>query len=228
LHRSASANSVEEFDPEARVVDNYEIGLRAAAKSWDASVALFESRSDLGTTYSSGSGSAIELQRRKERIYGIEADINADLGMRWRAGPMVSIVEGKFDSDLDGEIDQRLGADRISPPKLDTYAEYESGAWSHRVSVHYVVDRDRVDDELTLPSGSTSQLLAPGEVDSYTTVDLSTTTRVGNGELQFTVTNLFNEQYIPALGQAYSQNQGGVGYVAAPGRRIAASYKLDW
>ncbi len=224
---STSASSVEQFDPEARVVDNYELGLRATGMTWDASVALFESRSDLGTTYSADGG-AIELQRRKERIYGIEADVNSDLGRNWRAGAMLSIVEGRFDSDLDGDIDQRLGGDRISPPKLDTYAEYEGGAWTHRVSIHYVGDRDRVDDELTLPSGATSTLLAPGEVDSYTTVDLSTSTRLGDGELQLAVTNLFNKQYVPALGQAYNQNQGGVGYVAAPGRRVAASYKLNW
>jgi iron complex outermembrane receptor protein len=211
-----TASSVEASDPEAQVVDNYEIGLRATGMTWDGSIAVFESRSDLGTSYTTNNG-AIALQRQKERIYGVEADINVDIGSAWRTGGSLAIVEGRYDSDSDGDIDKYLGADRISPPKLDSYVEYRDAAWTHRLSAHYVGDRDRFDD-------NTAYL--QGEVDSYTTFDLASSTRIGDGVLQLAVTNLFNEQYVPALGQAY--NFGGVGYVAAPGRRVAASYKMNW
>lgn len=212
--RSTSASSAEELDPEAQVVDNYEVGLRATGLRWDASVALFENRSDNGVTFDND----LNVVKQKERVYGLEADLNVDVGERWRTGGTLTLIEGRFDSDGDGDIDEYLDGTRISPPKLTVYGQYRANGWTHRADLLYVGSRDRF-DEATAGFGQS-------EVESYTTVDWTSTRPMGDGVLQLAASNLFNEQYIPALGQAY--NFSGVGYVAAPGLELSATYEWQW
>lgn len=218
--RSTPSDSVDAVDAKAQVVDNYELGIRATGLSWDASVALFENRSDTGTTYEGEAATGFEPSQQEERVYGVEADVNVDVGDAWRTGGTLTVAEGKYDSDSDsdGDLDEYLDGTRISPPKVTTYVEYRAAAWRHRADLLYVGSRDRFDED-TAGFGQ-------GEVERYATVDWSSATPLGGGTLTLAISNLLNEQYVPALGQAY--NSSGWGYTAAPGRRIAASYEWDW
>jgi iron complex outermembrane recepter protein len=204
--RSATAPSVRALNPEAQKVDNYEIGVRGEWRSFQASLSVFLSTSDLGTTF--GPAPEFRIVRSPERIYGLEASADVQPTDRWRLGSTLSLIEGKRDSDLDGDYDKYLPGDRILPMKLTAYVEHQILTnWRNRLQLLHSGSRGRF-------PGSTA--FGEGEVESFTTVDLISTAKLGPGTLRFGVENLLNEQYFPPISQwhnlpfAFAAGQGAV------------------
>ncbi len=126
------------------------------------------------------------------------------------AGPW---VEGE--SENDSGVTEDLPNTRISPEKLTGYVEYSpSSGWDNRLQVQAIGDRDP----------DTSQF-GGGEVDGYTLVDFTSRYEVGPGAVRLSLSNLLNEDYYPAVNQAYDQPYS---YAKGPGRRIGLSYAMDW
>lgn len=191
--RTTDAASVEEVDPEAQVVDNYELGWRGSFQRLDASASVFYNTSDLGT----GFDEDLRLLRQEEEIYGVELTADYRFDLPWTVGGTLSWQEGKADTDDDGDgdVDAYLPVTRISPPKLTAYAEYApSERWDARMQLTRFFERDR--DEYSAAFGGV-------DTEGYTVVDLSLTAALGPGRMALGVNNLFNEDYIVPVGRAY-------------------------
>lgn len=189
--RTTSASSVEAVNPEAQVVDNYELGWRGAFQRLDASASVFFNTSDLGTSFDED----LNLLRQKEEIYGFELTADYRVSDPWTLGGTFSWQEGKADTDDDGSVDAYLPVTRISPPKLTAYAEYApTERWDARVQLTRFFDRDR--DEYSADFGGV-------DTDAYTVVDLSLTAALGPGRMALGVNNLFNQDFIVPVGRAF-------------------------
>ena len=209
-----TATSVEAADPEAQVVDNYEIGWRGYFGQVDLTASLFYNTSDLGTTFDNN----LRLLRQEEEIYG--AELTGD----WRAtdamtlGGSVSYQEGEADTDDDGDVDAYLPATRISPPKLTLYGEYTpSGAWGARLQGTHFEDRDH--DDYSAGFGGV-------DTEGYTLVDASVSLDAGPGRLSLGLDNLLNEDYDTVVGQVYGA--GGRQFVPGRGRNLRVGYRLTY
>jgi len=216
--RDTSANSVEEADPEAQIVDNYEIGWRGGFQSFDASAAVFYNTSDLGTSFDSNLG----VQRQKEEIYGLELTGDWRVSEPWTLGSTFSLQEGVADTDDDDETDGHLPVTRISPPKWTTYAEYSpSKAWDVRLSANRFFDRKR------------SQYIAgfgSADAEGFTVVDLTGSTSFGPGRIKWGINNLLDEEYILPVSNAFGAYPNVRRFQDVPGRgrEFTVSYSVRY
>ncbi|MEX2575402.1 MAG: TonB-dependent receptor [Halofilum sp. (in: g-proteobacteria)] len=200
----------EDFETKAETVDNYEIGIRGGSRL-RYTLAAFYSESDNGTTFDED----LRIQKFSEAIHGVEGSLDYDLTRSWLVGGTASWAEGERESDA-GTVD--LDNTRISPPKVTAHAEYSPmSLWDARLQVLRVGDRD--------PDTSEESGFPHGEVEGYTLVDLSARINVGPGDLRLSVANLFNEDYYPAVNQAYDSNYA---YTKGQGRTVGASYEVNW
>lgn len=200
----------EDFESEANKVDNYELGIRGGDRL-RYTLALFRSEADDGTTFDQN----LRIQKFSEEIEGIEGTLDYTVNERWLVGGTLSHADGERDSDS-GTVD--LDNTRISPTKLTLHADYTPGAdWEIGTQVMYLDDRD--------PDTGSDTGFANGEVEGYTLVDLDARIGVGPGDLRLSVQNLFNEDYYPAINQAFNLNTS---FAKGPGRTIGASYEMTW
>lgn len=215
--QSTQGNDVdaEVLNPEAQVVDNYELGWRGRFQDWRATATAFYNTSELGATF--GGPPDYTILRREEEVYGAEFTGEVDAGRAWRLGGTATWQEGRVDTDDDGETDDYLNGTRITPPELTLHAEYDPAAsWSGRVQAKRVLDRERFGDSTTF---------AEGEVDGYTLVDASARLDAGPGTVSVGLRNLLDEQYRTPLSQAYNF----AGYTpAGRGRSVTLSYDITY
>lgn len=219
LRNAPDGTSLENIRPEPQVVDNYELGIRGNWPTVQAELSLFFSESDLGASLTSPSSptESILLIRDPERIYGVEASLDAQPFDRWNMGGTLTWMEGKRDADDDGSFDTYLLGNRISPLKLTAYAEHQTSAnWRNRLQVLYSGERNRFDGQ----SG-----FGKGEVRDFVLVDLLSTVKLKTGRLQIGVENLFDEQYFPVISQMYNFDNR---YSAGQGRTVSATYSIEW
>lgn len=214
LRGHSSDVDAEELDPEAQVVQNYELGWRGRFDRFQGSVTAFMNASDLGTTF--GGPPDFQLQRRKERVFGLEVIGDYEATETVQTGGTFTWQEGFQDTNDDSGIDDFLPSTRITPPEMTTYVEYEpSGQWSTRLQAKHVFDRGRFDDG-GYPNG---------DVDGFTLLDLGASMQAGPGRVHLTVTNLTDRQYIVPVAQAW--NLAGR-MVAGRGRAFNAQYTMEW
>ncbi len=208
--REGNFTRAEQAATEAEKSDNYEIGLRGTYKRWDGSLAGFLSKSDNGVTYDRTN---LRILTRPERIYGVEGALNVRPNDRLTLGGTVTWMKGKIDLDNDGDYDEDLPSTRIPPLKVTAFAEYDvTEWWSARLSGLYSGSRN-----------PDSTQFGGGDIDEYMVFDLYSTFDVGPGELQVGIENLFNNDYMTLLNQAYNYQ---ITNVQAPGTTIAATYSV--
>ena len=215
--RSAAGTDVDadDFEPNPKVVDNYELGWRGYYNRWEATATAYYSTSDEGTTF--GGPPDFPLQKQKENVYGVELTGEYQATDAWTLGGTASWQEGRLDTNDDGDVDEDLNNIRISAPKLTLFGEYEPNArWSTRLQALHVFDRDEFDN---------STAFGEGEVNGYTLVDASVQTDVGPGQLAVGIDNLFDEQYITQLGQAYNLSNN---VIAGRGRAYSLTYTMRY
>lgn len=201
--------SAKEFESDAEKVDNYEIGLRWLTGRLQTTLIAFYSESDDGATFDQD----LRIQKVAEEIHGIEGTLDYTLNERTRMGGTFSWAEGEREPD--GGDSEDLPNTRIQPEKLTAYVEYSPRpSWDNRLQVLAVGNRDPD----TVQFGG-------GEVDGYTLVDLVSRFDMGQGDLEVSVSNLLNEDYFPAVNQAYDLASA---YAKGPGRRLGVSYSIDW
>jgi iron complex outermembrane receptor protein len=210
--RGASAGfSVEELDPEAQTVDNYEIGIRANYEKVRASLSGFYNTSDLGSTFTQD----FQVVRAPERVYGVEFALDVTPSEKWAFGGTFTWTDGAVDLEDNGDYDDPLNGFRISPIKVTAYVENETlPGWNNRLQALYSGSRD--------PEG---QGFGLGEVDSYITLDLISSLQVGPGRFVLGVENLLDTQYFPVVSQLQGQDTA---YAAARGRTLRLGYSLSW
>ncbi|MFP4606108.1 MAG: TonB-dependent receptor [Thiohalospira sp.] len=215
--QSTQGNDVdaEELNPEAQVVDNYELGWRGRFRDWRATATAFYNTSELGATF--GGPPDFAILRQEEEVYGAEFTGDMEVGRAWRLGGTATWQEGRVDTDDDGETDDYLDGTRITPPELTLHADYEPDAdWSGRLQAKRVFDRERFGDSTTF---------AEGKVSGYTLVDATARFGAGPGKVSVGLRNLLDEQYMTPLSQSYNTP----GYTpAGKGRSITLSYDLTY
>ncbi len=201
--------SAEEFESDAEKVDNYELGYRFFQGPVSGSLVAFYSESDNGATFNQN----LQIEKFSESVHGIEATLDYAVSRRTNVGATFSWAEGE--SENDAGVTEDLPNTRISPEKLTGYAEYSpSAGWDNRLQVMAIGDRDP----------DTNQF-GGGEVDGYTLVDFTSRYEVGPGAVRVSLSNLLNEDYYPAVNQAFDSS---FAYAKGPGRRLGVSYAMQW
>lgn len=226
--RDGTNDSVAQLNPEAQLVDNYELGLKGDWDDLQTSVSLFYNESDLGLRFTGDANSTNFAPRREpEKVYGLEATLDWQLNDQLRSGGTFTWLEGKLDTNLDGSYDHYLGGQRIPPLKLTAYLQHETSVkWSNRVDVLYSGNRDRFATRNdAADAGTGKRQFGEGKVDSFVLVDLSTRYQMGPGELKASVANLFDEDYFTVESQSRNRDAQ---YVKGRGRTFALSYRIDW
>lgn len=206
-----TGNSVEDIDPEAQNVDNYEIGLRTRAGAFKGSIVGFHSQSDLGVGFDPN----LQVTRNPEEIWGIETDLQYDLSDHWTAGNTTTIMHSYTDGDGDGDLDEDLPSTRVPPLKVTGFLEYApTDRFSTRIRGLFSGDRE-----------PDSSAFGSAEINSYAVFDLYATYNVHPGTISLGIDNLFNEDYFPVVNQAFGR---GSTLARGKGRTVSLSYKLNW
>jgi len=210
LRTLPEGSRVEEIDPEAKTVDNYEIGVRGDWGNVQTSVSAFFNYSDLGSQF----GSDLDIIRAPQRIYGLEASIDSQVSDNWNLGGSLTWLGGESDSNEDGNIDNDLPVTELPPVKLTAYMENQTTpSWQNRFQVLLSGSRD-----------PDCEVFGCTETNSYVTVDWISSIKVGDGEIQIAAENLLNEEFFPVVSQAF----GGVRQAAGRGTRLSINYSLSF
>lgn len=212
LRNAPAGFSVDTLSPEAQRVNHYEVGLRGNWSNIQASLAGFYNTSELGTTFTAPG----EILRAPERVYGIEATVDAQLSDTWLLGGTFSWSEGDVDRGDNGDYEP-LDGFRIAPIKVTAYVENQTTpSWRNRLQALYSGSRDAFDDE---------SVFGQRAVDSYFTVDYISSLDVGPGTLELGIANLFNTDYFPVVSQLQPSE---LSNAAGRGRYVRIGYSFEW
>jgi iron complex outermembrane receptor protein len=208
------------LDPQPNVVDSYEIGLRSNWESVSTTVAVFYVESTNGQAFrpdpANPSENVIEV-RSADEVYGIEMTLDAELTDSLSVGGNFSWLEGKEDTDNDGDYDTWLANRRIPPPIATMYLQYDLSGWKLRAQGMYSGNRDR------FPSSSTA--FYQGEINDWFTLDLSATGRLGPGYLSVGINNATNTDHFTHISESMQQDSV---YSKAPGATMTVKYRYDF
>lgn len=212
LRNAPAGFSVDTLSPEAQRVNHYEIGIRGTWSNIQASLAGFYNTSELGTTFTAPG----EILRAPERVYGIEATVDAQLSDTWFIGSTFSWSEGEIDRGDNGNYEPLSGF-RIPPIKLTAYVENQTTpGWRNRLQALYSGSRNAFEDE---------SIFGQRAVASYFTVDYISTLDVGPGRLELGIANLFNTDYFPVVSQLQPSE---LSNAAGRGRYLRIGYSFEW
>ncbi|HEU4700575.1 MAG TPA: TonB-dependent receptor, partial [Gemmatimonadales bacterium] len=210
---------------DAQLVDQYEVGARATGRQVQASLSLFRNTSALGSTYDA----ALNVVRAPERVYGLEATLDVQPAARWQVGGTFTWTEGEAfmrrDTLSTDSVWKALGGYRIQPPKVTGYVQHATTpGWTNRVQLLASGRRTRAYEEFLRYAGSA---VAGSEtpLESFATLDLLSSLRVGAGTLTLGVENLLNRLYFSTVSQL---EQGTAYRAAARGRTLTVGYGVRY
>ncbi|MEM1437275.1 MAG: TonB-dependent receptor, partial [Pseudomonadota bacterium] len=199
------------------ITDSYEIGARGRWGTLGYAVAGYYTESDFQTTVSIAQDTGLSNRARAPvRIYGIELSGNWAVTERFFLDGSLTYIEGEVDPSDSGDFID-LSTQDVPPLKLTINPRYQlTDQWSVFGQAFYVADRDEGFDAGT----------DPRESDAYVLFDIGTTInldfgRGGTGRLSLQVTNLLNEDYIPAGEITFIPGRVRPG----PGRAVTLSYQ---
>ncbi|HEY9763626.1 MAG TPA: TonB-dependent receptor [Trichocoleus sp.] len=212
LRNAPAGFSVTRLRPEAQRVNHYEVGLRGIWQGLQASLAGFYNTSTLGTTFTAPG----EILRAPERVYGVEATVDAQIGEAWALGGTLSWSEGQIDRTNTGNYTP-LDGFRIAPIKLTAYLEHQTTpGWSNRLQALYSGGRDVFANDTVFGQRA---------VESYFTVDYLSSVQLGPGTLEIGIANLFNTDYFPVVSQLQTSE---LSNAAGRGRYVQIGYSFTW
>ncbi|MGV2872804.1 TonB-dependent receptor [Colwellia sp. E150_009] len=211
--------NVEILNPDPNLIDSYEIGAR---KSWDSlsgTFSVFYTDSSNGLSYRADptNPDAAIVDRAGDKVYGFELTFDADLTENLSFGGTYAWLEGKADKNGDGSFDDYLQNRRIPPQMLSIFLEYDNGGdWITHLQGLYSGNRDRFPD---------STAFWEGNINSFTTVDLSVSGKVGPGTLIIGLSNMLNEDYYTHVSESAQQDSR---YSKAPGATASIRYEFKF
>lgn len=167
----------------------YEIALSELA------VTYFESNANFGSRLVPDADGIFAVLRQATSIDGWELSGKLRPASWLSIGAAWSLLDGKFDGDGDGRSESDLGARDIEPDRLNVSLDLTpEGRFSGRIQTFTFFDktfRNGAGDETTRFEG-------------YTTVDASVAADLGLTTVTFSVSNLFDKQFITFFDQAAS------------------------
>ena len=203
---------------EPQKVDNYEVGIRADLGQVQLTLTGFYNESELGNSLVFDGNGLVTLVRAPQRNYGVEATADWQPSDTWRLGGLFSWNEGENDVDDDGDFDPLSSLD-VQPFKVGLYVENDTTpGWTNRLELLGVGGRDRAFDDG----------VDDFTVDGYVTLDLLSSLQVGGGQLTLGISNLLNNQYLPAATQVLASPGVEARRAAAPGTTLSVRYSIDF
>ena len=200
--RSARVDDIAKINTEAVIVNNYEAGFVSRIKNFRFEATGYISKSNLGANSVFQNGVFVVV-RTPERIYGFELAADMQVAENLQTGLSYSFVEGKLDSDNDGQFDGKtddyLPGQRISAPKLAGHIDYAvlPGKLNFLLQYTGILNRDRFERN---SSGSYDPYKAPVKaynlISSSINYNLNETTSLNLG-----IENMLNEDYFTARSQ---------------------------
>ena len=200
--RSARVDDIAKINTEAVIVNNYEAGFVSRIKKFRFEATGYISKSNLGANSVFQNGVFVVV-RTPERIYGFELAADMQVTENLQTGLSYSFVEGKLDTDNDGQFDGKtddyLPGQRISAPKLAGHIEYAvlPGKLNFLLLYTGILNRDRFERN---SSGSYDPYKAPVKAynlfSSSINYNLNETTSLNLG-----IENMLNEDYFTARSQ---------------------------
>lgn len=194
--------------PEPQLVNTYEAGLRGDWGDFRGTISAYLSTSKDGVNYDVA---ANRVTQQEERIWGVEASAEYDINTMFTVGGLLGYIEGKYDEDGDGSVDDYLPNNRIPSTwkgLAHVTARFDNG-FRARGEVEHISGRDRIQGE---------------ELDGVTLVNVAVSKSFENGgELSLAVRNLFDTDYINPTATA---TRGAP--VAGLGRSVFASYRITF
>ena len=166
------------------ITDNYEVGLEFSRGDFDASIAGFRSETDKGARLVLVNG-VYEVAREATEIEGVEVSARYAVSDTLRFGGAYASLDGRSDTDDDGEVDQDLDGANISPDRLLLWAETDlTDALSLRLQAGRYFERTFEGQP------------AENDFEGYDLVDAVAVWRAGFGDVSLGVQNLLDEDYI--------------------------------
>ena len=203
------------LDLEPVVSNNREIGLEWARGPVEASAAYFWSTSKKGSLLVLQDG-VFNVERQRIEIEGLELNAiwhSPLAGLDLSAG--YAKLNGRTDTDGDGEIDADLDGANISPDRLNVAANYSSGPFSTLVQAQFYLERD-----------FDGQPVA-NEFKGYGLVDAFARYRTHFGDVSLAVHNLFDKQFITYASDT-TRPTDNLFYFAGRGRTITLGLTKDF
>jgi len=216
------ASDIGEIVDEPQTVESYEAGFRGTYETVSVEVAGYYSTSEAGSNYEQ-IGELLVITRAPERTWGAEISVDWQVNDALNIAANYSWVDGKVDPDDTGDFEQ-MTSFRIPPQKLVAQARYDiSDDWSVFLQGLYSFKHD---PEYTFVA---PDFPTPGRfpLESFLVLDASVTGKVGPGYLSVSVANLLNNDYSPAVSQAYNgwdQQQ----FYKAPGAELSIRYSIEY
>lgn len=195
------------------IADNFEVGTGWRRGGVDLTASYFWSNSDLGSRIQVIGGAGV-VQRERTEVQGFEAAASYRFASGHRLGAAFAMIEGRYDSNGDGEVDRDLDGRNIPPSRVNLFAEgLIVGRLSGRVQASKLFDREF---EGGLPQFN---------FDGYALVDgLLHYDADRAGRFTLAVSNLFDEQYLTYYSQTatFVTNRD---YVSGRGRAITLRWQ---
>ncbi|MBT2785181.1 MULTISPECIES: TonB-dependent receptor [unclassified Halomonas] len=205
-----SVNSIENLSP--IVTDNIETGVRFENGRLAAELSYYESSSDFGSRLTEVDD-VFYMQRQETEIKGFEASVDYQFNDQHSGRLAYSRMEGRYDSNDDGNLDAKLSGLDVSPDRLT--ASW-SANWSDELSTFVQANYafDETFDE------------ANREFDGYLLMDAAVGYQLPVGQVNVGVSNLLDEQYVTYYSQSALVNDER--YFAGRGRTLTLGYRLDF
>ncbi|GGX67496.1 siderophore receptor [Tateyamaria omphalii] len=206
--------SFSDIQPEAQIVDTWELGLRHNSQRISIDSSVYFSTSDEGVVFDAATNT---ITQQKEEVWGAEFSLDYDIRDDWSAGAQLAYVEGRSDSNNDGDVDTWLPNNRIPTPftaTLYTDKSFENGL---TLSGELVFSAKR--DHPELP-----------KLENMFRVNVGGSYPVGPGLVTFGVTNLFDRQQENSAASSVRINPltGDAVRIADEGRRVSVGYTVSF
>ncbi|WP_438970993.1 TonB-dependent receptor [Methylophaga sp.] len=195
------------------VTENREIGLRFNWAPIDFEISYYESDSDLGSRLQAV-GNDFIVQREETEISGMEASLGLQVSDAHRVNLSYSHINGRSDSDDDGQVDRDLTGADIPPNRL--LASWNA-SWSPKLNTFLQASHNfdrRFDENPEL------------KFDGYTLVDAAVGYKLPVGKMNLAFTNLLNKDYFTYYSQ--SARSTDTHYYKGRGRTVTLGYSLDF
>ena len=154
--------------------------------------AYYRSNSDHGALLDRDAEGIFHVRRQPTTIDGVDLTGEVDVVRGWRAGATYSWIQGRYDSNADGQRDTDLDGLNIAPNRLNLFVETPGTSRVFgRLQVSSLFER------------RFTGIAAPAGVDfgGYTTADLSLGLNTRAGALRLGAENLFDKQYVTYFSQ---------------------------
>lgn len=205
-----SVNNIDNLSP--IVTDNIETGVRFENGRLAAELSYYESSSDFGSRLTEVDD-VFYMQRQETEIKGFEASVDYQFNDQHAGRLAYSRMEGRYDSNDDGNLDSKLSGLDVSPDRLT--ASW-SANWTDNLSTFVQANYafDKTFDE------------ANREFDGYLLMDAAVGYQLPVGQVNVGVSNLLDEQYVTYYSQSALVNDER--YFAGRGRTVTFGYRVDF